>query len=481
MKRAEFGVVGLGTMGSNLALNLDDHGVRVAAHDIDVDHMLAFARRHEDRDFLTAKTLSDLVAALERPRRIFLSVPVGDPVDQALAVIAPVLDRGDIVMDGGNSHWSDTRRRGRALAERGIRLLGVGVSGGAEGARHGPSLMPGGPRDTYDEVAPFLEAIAAKTDLGPCVAYMGPDGAGHFVKAVHNGIEYADMQAIAEAYDLMRRGAGLSPDDLAAVFAEWNDGPLESFLLEITAAIFRVADPQTGDPLIETILDEAEQKGTGLWTAIAALELAVPATTITTAVDARVVSCCREERRAMRDRLAGPSPTPDRTTREELIDAARDALYATRIVAFAQGMALLAAASAHYSWDVPRSEVARIWTGGCIIRCRLLDPIREALERDPAVHHLLRDPALAGEIAGVQEGWRAAVGEAAWRGIPAPCWSAALAWYDGIRSARLPHNLVQAQRDWFGAHRLRRTTDPEADPIHIEWADLARAPREADG
>jgi 6-phosphogluconate dehydrogenase len=479
MKQAQFAVVGLGTMGSNLALNLDDHGIRVAIHDVDVDHMLAFARRHEDRDLVPAERIGDLVEALERPRRILLSIPVGEPVDQALVAMAPWLGAGDIVLDGGNSHWVDTARRGRMLAERGIRLLGVGISGGSEGARHGPSLMPGGPREAYDEVAPVLESIAAVTHLGPCVAYMGAEGAGHFVKAVHNGIEYADMQAIAEAYDLMRRGAGLTPAELAEVFAEWNDGALESFLIEIAAAIFRITDPETGEPLIESILDEAEQKGTGLWTAIAALELTVPATTIMAAVEGRVLSCCREERRAMREHLAGPEPTPDPSARDELVAAARDALYATRIVAFAQGMELLAAASAQYGWQIPRDEVARIWTGGCIIRCRLLEPIHEALARQKGMRNVLRDPTLAGEIAGVQAGWRHALSEVARRGIPAPCWSAALAWYDAIRSVRLPHNLIQAQRDWFGAHRFRRLAYPESDPVHVDWVDLARALREA--
>jgi 6-phosphogluconate dehydrogenase len=479
--RAEIGIVGLGTMGSNLALNFDDHGVSVALYDIDAERVKTFVREHAERRLHGAESAARLAESLARPRRVFLSVPAGDPVDAALRDLVPHLDRGDIVLDGGNSHFKDTRRRHDELAERGIHLLGVGVSGGAEGARYGPSLMPGGSREAYETVRPILEAIAAKSELGPCVGYLGPDAAGHFVKMVHNGIEYADLQAIAEAYDLMRCVAGLDADALAEIFARWNEGPLESFLVEITAAIFTVVDPETGEPFVETILDEARQKGTGRWTAIAALELCAPASAISAAVDARIVSSRREERLAASERLEGPSPGPDPGVRDALVAAAHDALYASRICAFAQGMEILDEASKEYGWNVPRAEVARIWTAGCIIRCRLLDPIREALERDPSIRNLLLDDVLASDLAGLQPTWRRAVAESARRGIPIPCWSCSLAWYDMVRSARLPHNLTQAQRDWFGAHGFRRLADPTAQPMHLDWSAPAPGAGRATG
>ena len=477
--RADLGLVGLGTMGSNLALNLGDHGVTVAAYDVAADRARAIADDESHR-IVPSASLAELVSALEPPRRIWLMVPAGKPVDDLLKELVRLLQKGDVVLDGGNSHWADTQRRGDSLASKGIHFVGIGVSGGAEGARHGPSLMPGGPPEAYESLRPVLEAIAARTELGPCVAWLGPGGAGHFVKAVHNGIEYADMQAIAEAYDLLHRGAGLESTELGEAFAQWNAGPLESFLVEITAGIFSVVDPETGESVVEGILDQAEQKGTGRWTGIAALELGAPATAILAAVDARVVSSRRTERLAGSQRLTGPAPPADRASRGALTGAARDALHATRMCALAQGFELLAAASDEHRWDVPRAEVARVWTGGCIIRSRLLEPIRAALLRDPAIPNLLLDPDLAREIAGLQDGWRRAIAECARRGIPAPCWSAALAWYDGVRAARLPHNLTQAQRDWFGAHRFRRLADPEAAPQHVEWAEFARIAREGE-
>ncbi len=478
---AELGLIGLGTMGSNLALNLADHGIGVAVYDLDAGRVRAFAAGH---DRVTgAATLEELAAALAPPRRTLLLIPAGAPVDQALESLAPHLSDGDVVMDGGNSLYLDTRRRGEELAASGIGYLGVGVSGGAEGARRGPALMPGGPRDAYDRVEAILETIAARTELGPCVAYLGPDGAGHFVKMVHNGIEYADMQAIAEAYDLLRRGAGMDAGELAATFADWNEGPLASFLMEIAAGIFTVVDEGTGRPLVEEILDEAEQKGTGRWTAKAALELGVPAPSIAAAVDARVASSRREERLRASEVLAGPragmespggSGRASGAGRGELVAAARDAVLAARLCAHAQGMELIRAGSDENGWDTPRAEVARIWMAGSILRAAALEPIRAALLADPATPNLLLDPELARRAGEAQAGLRRAVALAAGLGVSAPCWSAALAWYDAVRSARLPVNLTQAQRDWFGAHGWRRLSDPAGPAVRTPWAERAR-------
>ncbi|HUF90383.1 MAG TPA: NADP-dependent phosphogluconate dehydrogenase [Gemmatimonadota bacterium] len=474
--RAAFGLIGLGTMGSNLALNLDDHGIRVAGWDLDPSRARAFVEGHPDRRFVAAESFEKLVRALERPRRILIMIPAGDPVDETLTKLVPLLDPGDVVMDGGNSRFDDTRRRAAELAARGLHFFGVGVSGGAEGARHGPSLMPGGPRDAYPLIAPALEAIAARTETGPCVGWLGPDGTGHFVKMVHNGIEYADMQAIAEAHDLLRRGLGLESARIAEVMADWNRGPLDSYLLEITIDILEVEDPATGRPLVESILDVAEQKGTGRWTAIAALDLGVPAPSIGAAVDARVVSSRRQERLAASGLLQGPPPFDD-AERDGLVDAVRDALYGARICAFAQGMDLFGAASREYGWSIDRAEVARVWTGGCIIRSRLLDPVRRAYLDRPDLPHLLLDPDLGARIEGAQAGLRRALGEAQRRGLPAPAWSAALAYFDALRSARLPQSLIQAQRDYFGAHGYRRLDDPDGKPLHTDWAGEASARR----
>lgn len=475
--RSEFGIVGLGTMGANLALNLDDHGVSVAVWDIDPQAVRRLVSEHLGRAFTGATSLAGMAETLERPRRILLMIPAGKPVEQTLEALGPHLDKGDIVLDGGNSHFADSERRGKWLAEKGVHFFGVGVSGGSEGARHGPSLMPGGPREAYDRIRPVLEAIAARTETGPCVGYLGSGGAGHFVKMVHNGIEYADMQGIAEAYDFLSRGLGYEAEDLAARFAAWNEGELESFLVEITAEIFRVADESSGEPLVERVLDEAEQKGTGRWTAITALELGAPIPSIVAAVDARVLSSRREERVVASRRLAGPALARSDNEREDLAEDVRQALYASRICAFAQGMDLIRQGSLAHGWEIPPAEVARVWTGGCIIRARLLDPIREALQREPDLPNLLLDEALGREVEEAQDGWRRAVSAAARIGLPVPCWSAALAYFDAFRTERLPQNLIQAQRDWFGAHTYRLLDDPEGKAVHTDWAALAAEAR----
>lgn len=475
--RSELGVVGLGTMGANLALNLDDHDVSVAAWDISAEVVRRFLSEHPERGFAGATSLADLVATLRRPRGILLMIPAGKPVEQTIEALEPHLGVGDILLDGGNSHFADTERRGRRLAESGVHFFGVGVSGGSEGARHGPSMMPGGPRKAYEEIRPILEAIAARTPAGPCVAYLGSGGAGHFVKMVHNGIEYADMQAIAEAYDVLSRGLGYDAPRLAETFGAWNEGELESFLLEITAEIFRVTDERSGEPLVERVLDEAEQKGTGRWTATTALELGTPVPSIVAAVDARVLSSRREERAAASRRLAGPAFALPDDEREELAEDVRRALYASRICAFAQGMDLIRQGSTERGWGIPSAEVARVWSGGCIIRARLLEPIREALRRDPELTNLLLDDDLGREVEVAQGGWRRAVAAAVRIGLPVPCWSAALAYFDAFRTERLPQNLTQAQRDWFGAHTYHLLDDPEGEPTHTDWAALAAETR----
>jgi len=470
--RAAFGLIGLGTMGSNLALNLDDHGIPVAVWNREPEQTRAFLASHPARGFTATFTFEELVRALERPRRILIMIPAGDPVDETLAGVVPLLDRGDVAIDGGNSLFHDTRRRAEELAARGLHFFGVGVSGGSEGARHGPSLMPGGPAEAYPLLAPALEAIAARTETGPCVGWLGPDGAGHFVKMVHNGIEYADMQAIAEAYDLLGRGLDFDAGRIAEILAEWNRGPLDSYLLEITVDILRAEDPETGRPLVESILDEAEQKGTGRWTAATALDLGVPAPSIGAAVDARAVSSRRRERLAASGLIQGPRPSAA-ADRDALVDAIRDALYAARICAFAQGMDLIGAASREYRWSIDRSEVARVWTGGCIIRSRLLDPVRRAFLDRPDLPLLLLDPDVGARIESAQAGLRAALAAAQRGGLPAPAWSAALAYFDAFRSPRLPQSLIQAQRDYFGAHRYRRVDDPDGPPVHTDWSAAA--------
>jgi 6-phosphogluconate dehydrogenase len=471
---AQFGLIGLGTMGSNLALNIEERGFPVAVWNLESDRTEEFVADHADRAFIAAETFEALVAAVVPPRRILMMIPAGKPVDETLAALTPLLEPGDIVVDGGNSNFNQTERRSRELSNRGLAFFGVGVSGGAEGARHGPSLMPGGPHEAYEAIRPVLEAIAAVTDFGPCVGYLGSGGAGHFVKMVHNGIEYADMQSIAEAYDVLANGLGLSAPALAELFGAWNEGPLASYLIEITADIFRVRDTATDQPLIEQIVDEASQKGTGRWTAVTAFELGVPVPSIVAAVDARVLSSRRKERQRADRLLRGPERSPTDANRKQLANDVCDALYGARIAAFAQGMDLIAQGSDHYDWSIPLAEVARVWMGGCIIRAKLLEPIRAAFDRKSDLANLLLDDDIAERINAAQAGWRRAIATATRLGIPVPSWSASLSYFDGYRSARLPHNLTQAQRDYFGSHTYRRLDDLESEPVHTDWKTRAR-------
>jgi 6-phosphogluconate dehydrogenase len=394
-------------------------------------------------------------------------VPAGAAVDSVVAHLRPHLQEGDILIDGGNSHFADTDRRSDDLARTGFRFVGAGVSGGEEGALRGPAIMPGGPREAWEALAPILRAIAAKAEDGePCVDYMGPRGAGHYVKMVHNGIEYGDMQLIAETYDVLHRAAGLAPADLAEVFADWNRGELKSYLVEITATIFERLDESTGTPLVNAVLDEAQQKGTGKWMSQNAFDVGAPIPTVNAAVEARILSSLRAERVAASRLLRGPQPD-GRGDRAALVDAARQALYASKITSYAQGMAMLRIASQEYGYGIDPGTVAKIWRAGCIIRASLLEDVRRAFERDPGLVNLLLDRAFRDAIAERQEGWRRLVQTAVSAGIPVPAMTASLAYYDAYRSARLPANLTQAQRDFFGAHTYRRL-DREG-VFHTDW------------
>ena len=464
-----FGMIGLGTMGRNLALNVEEHGFPTVVWNLETDWMDAFVREHAGKRFTGARTLEEFVAALDRPRRLMMMVPAGRPVDEMIAKLVPLVQPGDILVDGGNSHFEDTRRREAALREKQIDFVGCGVSGGEEGARFGPSIMPGGSAAAWSRIKDVLEAIAAKTEAGPCVTHVGPDGAGHFVKMVHNGIEYGDMQIIAETYDVLHRGLGLSTPEAGEVFAEWNRGTLESFLVELTAQVCRVTDPETGRPLVDVIEDKAGQKGTGKWTAAVALDLAVAIPTIAAALDARVLSSLKAQRVAASPvypaaDVRGPFAGADRRT---WIDDLRDALHGARVCSYAQGMALIAAGSGEYKWNVSLAEMARIWKGGCIIRARLLDPVRAAFTANPALANLLVDRAIATELQRAAPGWRRVVATAAAAGIPVPAIGASLAYFDSYRTARLPQNLTQAQRDAFGAHKYERVERPGF--VHSDW------------
>jgi 6-phosphogluconate dehydrogenase len=398
-----------------------------------------------------------------------MMIPAGKPVDATIEKLKPRLQAGDVLIDGGNSWFEDTRRREAALRPTGIHFVGCGVSGGEEGARFGPSLMPGGADETWPIVRDVFEAIAARTEAGPCVTHVGPDGAGHFVKMVHNGIEYGDMQLIAESWDVMRRGLGMTAPETADVFDEWNRGPLESFLTELTAKVCRTVDPETHQPLVDVVLDKAGQKGTGKWTAQVALDLAVAIPTIAAAIDGRVLSSMKDERVAAAKVLAGPGPAEPfaASARAEVISDLRDALYAARICAYAQGMALIRAGSNQYQWNINLSEIGRIWKGGCIIRARLLDPVRHAFGNQPQLVNLLLDPTLAKGIDAAADGWRRTVARAAAAGIPMLSHVTALGYFDSYRAPRLPQSLTQAQRDAFGAHTYERIDRPGA--VHSEW------------
>ena len=464
-QQARIGVAGLAVMGSNLARNLARRGHPVALYNRTAARTDETVREfgHEG-EFLPARTPEEFVAALERPRRMIVMVKAGAPTDAVIDQFAPLLEPGDVIIDGGNAHVADTRRRDAALRERGLHFVGMGISGGEEGALHGPSLMPGGSAQAYESLAPMLRDIAAVVDGQPCVTHIGPDGAGHFVKMVHNGIEYADMQLIAEAYDLLRHAAGLDPGEIAEVFGTWNGGRLSSYLVEITAEVLAHTDAATGRPFVDVVLDQAEQKGTGRWTVQLALDLGVPVSGIAEAVFARSLSGHAGLRRAARDL---PGPRGGTPAGAGLADEVEQALYASKIVAYAQGFDQIRAGSDEYGWGVDLGAVASIWRGGCIIRAGFLDRIRAAYDADPQLSTLLTAPHFADALGGAQQAWRRVVATAVERGIPVPGFAAALSYYDGLRAGRLPASLVQAQRDYFGAHTYRRV---DRDGVfHTRW------------
>jgi 6-phosphogluconate dehydrogenase len=468
---SQFGVTGLAVMGQNLARNVARHGFPVAVHNRNrerTDHLIKNFG-HEGQ-FQAAYSIEDFVRAIDRPRPILIMVKAGKPVDDVIDELLPYLDAGDILIDGGNSHFLDTKRREQTVEARGVHFLGAGISGGEEGALNGPSIMPGGSREAYQQVEKILTSIAAQVDGVPCCTYIGPDGAGHYVKMVHNGIEYADMQLIAEAYDLLRQLASMKAGEIAEVFAGWKKGDLDSYLIEITAEVLRKVDAATGKPLVDMIVDEAAQKGTGRWTVQAALDLGLPISTIAEAVFARALSSRRPERQGAAKILAGPMQAPSGNAPDGagLIDAVQRALYASKIVAYAQGFGQMAAASGEYGWKLDLGAIATIWRGGCIIRASFLDRIKEAYQETSGVANLLFVRYFTDGVAGAQHDWRRVVSLGIDRGIPTPVFSAALAYYDGLRTEHGTGNLIQGLRDYFGAHTYHRF-DHEGS-FHTQWA-----------
>ena len=460
------GVIGLGTIGGGLARNLASHGFHVPVYNRTHRRTEEFIAEHgREGNFTSAATLEDLARALKPPRAVAVLVNAGPPVDEVIDALIPVLSRGDIIIDGGNSFFQDTRRRAAALEKMGFGCIGSGVSGGEEGALHGPSLMPGGTREAYAQIEEMLLAIAAKVDGEPCCTYIGPDGAGHFVKMVHNGIEYADIQLIAETYDLLRNALGLSADELASIFREWNKGRLDSYLIEIASYVLAKHDDGAKNSLVDVIEDEAEQKGTGRWTSQSALELGVPLTGITEAVFARMLSSRKAQRVKASSILAGPAPSKAPSS---LLDDVQEALYASKIVAYAQGFEHLAAGSKEYRWNLDLGSLASIWRGGAIIRAQFLHRITEAYRKEPNLDSLMLAPFFQQALAAAQPAWRRVVGAGVEHGIPIPTFASSLAYYDGYRRARGPANLIQGLRDYFGSHTYHRV-DREG-VFHTRWA-----------
>ncbi|WP_039825390.1 NADP-dependent phosphogluconate dehydrogenase [Nocardia testacea] len=467
--RAQIGVTGLAVMGSNIARNFAKHGYTVALHNRSVAKTDALLAAHgDDGDFVRTETIAEFVAALEKPRRVLIMVKAGDATDAVIEELADAMETGDIIIDGGNALYTDTIRREAALRARGLNFVGAGISGGEEGALNGPSIMPGGPAESYESLGPLLESIAAQVDGTPCCTHIGPDGSGHFVKMVHNGIEYADMQLIGEAYHLFRAALDLDPKQIADIFTQWNSGDLESYLVEITAEVLNQVDAKTGKPLVDVIVDAAEQKGTGRWTVKSALDLGVPVTGIAEAVFARALSGARGQRAAAVGLAAGELAAKPSDIAQFTEDI-RQALYASKVVAYAQGFDQIAAGSAEYGWNLTPGDLATIWRGGCIIRARFLNRIKEAYETDPALPSLILAPYFRNAIETAIDSWRRVVSTATLLGIPVPAFASSLSYYDALRAERLPAALTQAQRDFFGAHTYERI-DAEGK-FHTLWSE----------
>jgi len=466
---ADIALIGLAVMGQNLILNMNDHGFKVVAFNRTVSKVDEFlAKEAKGTNVIGAHSLEEMVSALKRPRRVMMLVKAGPPVDEFIEHLIPLLEPGDIIIDGGNSLYEDTIRRTKHVESKGLLYIGTGVSGGEEGARHGPSIMPGGSPAAWPHVKDIFQSVAAKVEDGtPCCDWVGENGAGHYVKMVHNGIEYGDMQVICEAYQLMKDGLGMSAEEMHKVFAEWNKGDLDSFLIEITANILAFKDTD-GQPLVDKILDTAGQKGTGKWTVISSADLGIPITLIAEAVYSRCVSALKDDRVAASKKLKGPKPKIS-TDRAKFIEDIRLALYASKIVSYTQGYMLMRAAAKEYKWNLNYGGIALMWRGGCIIRSRFLGKIKEAFDKNPKLTNLLLDKFFKGEIKRAQRSWRNVVAMAAKKGIPVPAFSTALAFYDAYRAERLPANLLQAQRDYFGAHTYERIDQPRGQFFHTNW------------
>ena len=467
----DIGLIGLAVMGQNLVLNMNDHGYKVAVFNRTVSKVDEFLQQEaKGTQVVGAHSIEELVRLLKKPRRVMLMVKAGDTVDGMIDQIVPYLEKGDIIIDGGNSHFPDSNRRTKQLNEKGILFIGTGVSGGEEGARKGPSIMPGGNPEAWPYVKDIFQSIAAKVEDGtPCCDWVGEEGAGHYVKMVHNGIEYGDMQLICEAYQLLKEGLGLTADELHEVFAEWNKGELDSFLIEITAEILSKKDEEDGQPMIDKILDTAGQKGTGKWTAVSALDLGMPVTLIGEAVFARCLSALKDERVAASEVLTGPQHKTDNIDRKIFIEDVRRALYCSKVISYAQGYMLLREAGKEQGWNLNMGGIALMWRGGCIIRSRFLGDIKTAYDKNPQLTNLLLDEFFSKILNEYQPAWRHAVIHAVGFGIPTPAFSTALAFFDGYRTARLPANLLQAQRDFFGAHTYERVDKPRGQYFHTNW------------
>lgn len=470
MNKSDFGLIGLAVMGQNLVLNVESRGFQVSVYNRTTRVTDEFVGSHPDKKLIGAQSLEEFVDSLASPRKIMIMVKAGGPVDAVIESLIPLLDKGDIIIDGGNSLYTDTERRDMWLGDLGFRFIGAGVSGGEEGARKGPSIMPGGPASTWDVMKPIFESIAARAEGEPCVTHIGPGGAGHYVKMIHNGIEYGDMQLICEAYNIFK-AAGFTPAELGQVFSDWNHGDLESYLIQITAEIFKQVDSLTGNSIVDMILDTAGQKGTGKWTIMNAVENAVVISTINAAVEARILSSMKEKRVTASNELEGPAPVL-RAEKAELVAKVHDALFASKIISYAQGLDLISSMSKEKNWNLDLGKIAAIWRGGCIIRARFLNDITNAYRSNPELSNLMLAPFFKDLLNKFQQNWREVVAQATLAGIPVPAFSASLGYYDSYRSAVLPANLLQAQRDFFGAHTYERTDKPRGEFFHTDWPEV---------